>query len=120
MIGMLCKELLNLGTVRVDLALEHAQHSHTRQSQATLGTGKGLAGDELGGTRKDFNPLWIGLGSRQFLSVEELLPLAFASRYQSLRGGEGFHEGPRARQCPVYKGLQSRSRNIRAGRSGAD
>jgi hypothetical protein len=35
--------------VRVDLALEHAQHSHARQSQATLGTGKGSAGDELGG-----------------------------------------------------------------------
>ena len=52
MIGMLCKELLNLGTVKIDLALEHAQHSHTHQSQATLGTGKGLAGDELGGTRK--------------------------------------------------------------------
>ena len=30
------------------------------------------------------------------------------SRYQSLRCGEGFHEGPRARQCPVFKGLQSR------------
>ena len=30
----------------------------------------------------------IGLGSRQLLSVEELLPLAFASRYQSLRGGD--------------------------------
>ena len=25
MIGMLCKELLNLGTVRVDLALKHAR-----------------------------------------------------------------------------------------------
>ena len=82
---MLCKELLNLGTVGVDLALEHAQHSHARQSQATLGTGKGLAGDEPGGMRKDFHPLFIGLGSRQVLSVEELLPLAFASRYQSLR-----------------------------------
>ena len=79
MIGMLCKELLNLGTVRVDLALEHAQHSHARQSQATLGTSKGLDGDELGGTRKDFHPLLIGLGSRQLLSVEELLPFAFAS-----------------------------------------
>ena len=30
MIGMLCKELLNLGTVRADLALEHAQHSYAR------------------------------------------------------------------------------------------
>ena len=108
MIGMFCKELLNLGTVRVDLALEHAQHSHARQSQATLGTSKGLAGDELGGMRKDFHPLLIGLRSRQTLSMEELLPLAFASRYQSLRGGEGFQEGPRARQCPVFKGLQSR------------
>src|SRR6476659_9292238 len=108
MIGMLRKELLNLGTVRVDLALEHAQHSHPRQSQATLGASKRLAGDELGGTRKDFHPLLIGLRSRQVLSMEELLPLAFASRCQSLRCGEGFHEGPRARQCPVFKGLQSR------------
>src|SRR6267142_2020555 len=108
MIGMLCKELLNLGTVRVDLALEHAQHSHTRQSQATLGTGKGLAGDEPGGMRKDFHPLFIGLRSRQTLSMEELLPLSFASRYQSLRGGESFQEGPCARPCPVFKGLQSR------------
>src|SRR6476646_5382759 len=75
MIGMLRKELLNLGTVRVDLALEHAQHSHPRQSQATLGASKRLAGDELGGTRKDFHPLLIGLRTRQLLSVEELLPL---------------------------------------------
>jgi hypothetical protein len=30
MIGMLCKELLNLGTVGVDLALEHAQYSRAR------------------------------------------------------------------------------------------
>src|SRR4030095_5809772 len=105
MIGMLCKELLNLGTVRVDLALEHAQHSHTRQSQATLGTGKGLDRDELGGTRKDFHPLLIGLGSRQFLSVEELLPLAFASRYQSLRGGGGFQERPPGPPGPVLTRL---------------
>src|SRR6267142_4650630 len=108
MIGMLRKELLNLGTVGVDLALEHAQHSHARQSQATLGAGKGLAGDEPGGMRKDFYPLLIGLRSRQVLSMEELLPLAFASRCQSLRGGEGFQEGPRAQHCPVFKGLQSR------------
>src|SRR4029453_4579861 len=94
MIGMLCKKLLKLGTVRVDLALEHAQHSHTRQSQATLGTGKGLAGDELGGTRKDFNPLLIGRGPRNFFCVEEFFPLAFPSRYQSLRGGEGFPRRP--------------------------
>ena len=51
MIGMLCKELRNLGMVRVDLALEHAQHSHARQSQPTLGTSKRLAGDELGAAR---------------------------------------------------------------------
>ena len=75
MIGMLRKELLNLGTVRVDLALEHAQHSHPRQSQATLGANKRLAGHELGGTRKDFHPLLIGLRTRQLLSVEELLHL---------------------------------------------
>jgi hypothetical protein len=44
-----------------DLALEHAQHSHAPKSQPTLGTSKGLAGDQLGGTRKDFHPLLIGL-----------------------------------------------------------
>src|SRR6478735_2375396 len=79
-----------------------------RAKAKRLFTGKGLAGDEPGGTCKDFHPLFIGLRSRQTLSMEELLPLAFASRCQSLRGGESFHEGPSARQCPVFKGLQSR------------
>ena len=36
MIGMLCKELLNLGTIRVDLALEHAQHFTRAKAQPFL------------------------------------------------------------------------------------
>src|SRR4029077_19015427 len=46
--------------------------------------------------------------SWELLTWQLLSKRAFASRYQSLRGGEGFDEGPRAQHCPVFKGLHSR------------
>jgi hypothetical protein len=53
MIGMLGKELLDLGTVSFNLALEHAQHPSAGERQTTLGAGEHLSGDKLVGPRED-------------------------------------------------------------------
>ncbi len=50
---MLGEELLDLGPISINLALEGAQHPGARERQPAFGAGERLAGDELTGTRED-------------------------------------------------------------------
>ena len=107
-IGMLGKELLDLGAVGLNLVLEQAQHPRAGQRQSALGAGEHCAGDELARPREDFHAFGVGLRPDKLMAVQELFPFAFASRDERLRSGEGFDKSPGARQCPVLKGFQCR------------
>ena len=105
-IGVLGKELLDLGAVGGDLLLEHAQHPGAGERQPALGAGEHFPGDELAGPGEDLHAFGKGLRPRQFVAVEELFPFAFAGRLERRRGGKGFQEGPGCRQCPVLEGFE--------------
>src|SRR5690242_7452022 len=104
MVGMLGKELLDLRTVKIDLALEGAQHAGAHQRQSALGASQCFPGDELAGTGKDLQALLVSLRAHQSMGMQELLPFAFARRLQDLRRGEGFDEGPGTWKRPIIEG----------------
>lgn len=108
-IGMLGKELLDLGAVGLNLVVKDAQHPRAGQRQSALGAGEHFARDELARPRENFHAFGIGLRPDKLMAVEELFPFAFPGRGERLRGGEGFDKSPGARQRPVLKGFEGRA-----------
>ena len=117
-IGMLGKELLDLGAVGLELMLEHAQHPRAGERQSALGAGEHFARDELAGPGEDLQAFGVGLRPRQLVAVEELFPFAFAGRPERLQGWERLLKRPRLPAASSPRRLRGPPDSILAAHSG--
>src|SRR5437899_12988576 len=106
---MIGEQLGDAIAVLIELSLKPAELLAKSDRQQTLGVGDGLTGaDELVCLGEQVEPLLRRLGPIQLVTVEELLPLAFAGADQTMRVGEADDEVPGAGAGPVVEGRQRR------------
>ena len=95
------KERGDAFAIGVELLWEHAELLAPGHGGEAFGGHERGAGFPFAGFCKDGDAGLISLRTIKFVSVEELVPLAFAGANEGRGAGKGYDEGPRAGARPV-------------------